>query len=214
MASHENRLISFVHRGGSQAMALGVLGAFFGVLLRVAGMVRGPIWLAALGGGTIGFLIGRGITRAFFGGGEELVKQIVMPDAKGTYAPQYSHIQALEVQEKHAEAFEAWMQLAAEQPGNPSPLLRAADLKLRQLKEPAAALALFEQVRAMPGIREEHVRYASQKIIDVHLEPGGDEGRALVELRRFIHSFPEGREADGARAAIARIKGRQAQGEV
>lgn len=213
MGSHENRLVAFVHRGGSQAMALGVLGAFFGVLLRVAGIARGPVWLVALGGGVVGFAVGRLITRALFGGGEEIAKQLVMPDAKGTYAPQYSHIQALEVQERHSEAFDAWLQVAAEQPGNPSPLLRAADLKLRQLGDAPGALALYEQVRAMPGIREEHVRYASQKIIDVHLEPGGDEGRALVELRRFMHSFPEGREAEGARAAIARIKGRQAQRE-
>jgi len=40
----------------------------------------------------------------------------------------------------------------------------------------------------------------------LHLAPGGDAGHALVELRRFVTMFPTGREADGARAAIARIK--------
>ncbi len=205
--SHENRLLRFAHGGGMQGVYVGVVGAFFAVLLHVAGLIpRGPVWLAALGGGVIGFLAARLLSRALFSGSEELAKQLVMPDAKGTYAPQYSHIQALEVQERFADALAAWLEVADAQPSNPSPLLRAADLQLRHLKDAPAALKLYERVRGMPGIREEHVRYASQKIIDIHLAPGGDEGRALVELRRFVTMFPEGREAEGARAAIARLK--------
>lgn len=208
--THENRTLRNVHSGNIQGIYLGVVGAGFGALLRISGMIPiGPVWLAVIGGGAVGFFVGRAIMRAMFGGGERLAKQLVFPDAEGTYAPQYSHIQALEVQEKHAEAVEAWLSVAAERPNNPSPLLRAADLQLRQLKDAPAALELYERVRRMPGIRDEHVRYASQKIIDVHLAPGGDVGRALVELRRFITAFPEGREADGARAAIARIKAEQ-----
>jgi hypothetical protein len=154
----------------------------------------------------LGFYIGRAISRGVFRGSEAMAKQFVMPDAEGTYAPQYSNIQALEAQDKFAEAVDAWMQVAAERPNNPSPLLRAADLHVRALNNPSAALDLYERVRRMPGIKDEHVRYASQKIIDIHLAPGGDAGRALVELRRFITMFPDGREADGARAAIARLK--------
>jgi hypothetical protein len=67
---------------------------------------------------------------------------------------------------------------------------------------------LFERARRLPNVGDVAIRYASQKIIDIHLGPGGDEGRALVELRRFITMFPDGREADGARAAIARLKQR------
>lgn len=208
--SHENRLLRFAHGGSMQGVYVGVLGAFFAVLLRVAGIVGGPFWLAPLVGGVGGFLAGRAIVRALFSGGEQLAKQIILPDAEGTYVPQYSHIEAMEVQEKYDEAFDAWMQVAAERPGNPSPLLRAADLKLRQLGDASAALALYEQVRRLPALRAEPLRYASQKIIDIHLAPGGDHGRALVELRRFVETFPEGREADGARAAIARLKAERA----
>ena len=67
-------------------------------------------------------------------------------------------------------------------------------------------MELYDRARRLPGIRDEHVQYASQKIIDIHLGPGGDAGRALVELRRFVTTFPVGRAADGARAAIARLK--------
>lgn len=204
--THENRLIRFVHGGGTQGAYVGVLGAFFGVLLRVTGLLHGPLWLVAIAGGAIGFLAGRAITRAIFHGSEELTKRVRLPDAEGTYAPQYSHIQALEAQDKFGEAFDAWMQVAVERPSNPSPLLRAADLRLRQMHDPGTALELYERVRRMPGLSDETRRYASQKIIDIHLRPDGDHGRALVELRRFVESFPEGRETDGARAAIARLK--------
>lgn len=215
MSSHENRITRFAHGGKLQAAGGALLGAFFGILLPVAGVgPHVPVWVMALGGAVVGWTIFRFVTRAIFSGSEGLAKQLVMPDAKGTYAPQYSHIQALEVQERYAEAFTAWLEVAESQPGNPSPLLRGADLQLRYLKDAPAALEIYERVRRMPGIREEHVRYASQKIIDVHLAPGGDEGRALVELRRFITMFPEGREADGARAAIAGIKARQAPGSL
>jgi len=209
--THENRSLRTVHSGNLQASYVAVIAAGFTVLLHIAGMVPGPLWLVAPVGGAIGFFVSRTLTRGVFRGSEAMAKQFVLPDAEGTYAPQYSNIQALEAQDKFAEAVEAWMRVAAERPDNPSPLLRAADLQARQLNNPAVALELYERVRRMPGIRDEHVRYASQKVIDIHLAPGGDAGRALVELRRFITMFPDGREADGARAAIARIKAQRGE---
>lgn len=196
----------------TQAAGGALLGAFFAILLRVAGLSRGPLWLLVLGGAAFGGVVTRAIVRTVMGGGERLAKELIFPDAEGTYAPQYSHIQALEVQERYAEAFAAWMQVAEERPNNPSPLLRAADLQVRQLKDGPTALALYERVRRMPALTEETLRYATQKIIDIHLGPGGDAGRALVELRRFVETFPAGRETAGARAAIARLKAEARQG--
>jgi len=201
-------MVRVAHSGVMQGVAGGVLSAFFVILMRVAGIgTRGPIVLLALAGAAVGFGIFYGVTRLIFSGGEELAKQLIMPDAKGTYVPQYSNIEALEVQERYPEALAAWLAVASEFPANPSPLLRAADLQLRRLEDPAGALPLYERARRIPGARDEAVRYASQKIIDIHMAPGGDEGRALVELRRFVTMFPDGREAEGARAAIARLKG-------
>jgi hypothetical protein len=206
MPSHENKTIRLAQSGQPQAIILALLGAAMAFGVRMAGMVKGPVLVIVPFGALFGYGVGRAIFGALLGGGERLAKELVFPDAEGTYAPQYSHIDALEVQEKFAEALEAWLVVAAERPNNPSPLLRAADLQLRKLNDPQGALPLYEQVRRMPKVRDEHIRYASQKIIDIHLAPGGDEGRALVELRRFVERFPEGREAEGAKAAIARIK--------
>lgn len=203
----ENRTTKVAHSGLLQGIYGAVLGAFFSILLQVASLApKAPLWVAALVGAALGAVLFATFTRMVFNVSGTLAQQLTMPDAKGTYAPQFSHIQALEVQEKYAEALAAWLEVAEGLPGNPSPLLRAADLQLRQLRNAPAALELYERARRLPGIRDEHVQYASQKIIDIQLGPGGDAGRALVELRRFVTMFPVGRAADGARAAIARIK--------
>lgn len=203
----ENRTTRVAHSGLMQGVYGAVLGAFFAIILEVGGLAPpAPVWVAALVGASAGAALFAGFTRFLFTVSGTLAQQLTMPDAKGTYAPQFSHIQALEVQEKYAEALAAWLEVAEGLPGNPSPLLRAADLQLRQLHNAPAAMELYDQARRLPGIRDEHVQYASQKIIDIHLLPGGDVGRAQVELRRFVTMFPVGREADGARAAIARLK--------
>ena len=205
--SHENRVTRVAHSGLVQSAGGAVLGAFFAILMQVAGIgPRAPLWLAALVGAAVFALIFSSVTRFVFRASGAVAQQVMMPEARGTYAPQYSHIQAMEVQERYADALAAWLDVAAGSPDNPSPLLRAADLQLRHLHDTPAALELFERARRLPGTRDEQVKYASQKIIDIHLAPGGDEGRSLVELRRFITMFPSGREADGARAAIAKIK--------
>jgi hypothetical protein len=205
----ENRTTRLAHSGLMQTVGGAALGAFFAILLQAAGIgPRAPLWLAALVGAVVFGTLFAGVTRALFSASGALAQQLTMPAAEGTYAPQYSHIQALEVREKYAEALAAWMAVAKELPGNPSPLLRAADLQLRHLHDAPAAMELYDQARRLPGIRDEHVQYASQKIIDIHLAAGGDAGRAMVELRRFVTMFPVGREADGARAALARLKER------
>lgn len=204
--THENRNLQLLYSGIPQGVFTGVLCAVFGAMLTARGLWPVPMWLAPFVGGAFGFWAGRSILRLLFRGSEEFAKQLVFPDATGTFAPQYSGIQALEAQGRFDEAVREWMRVANEHPHNPSPLLNAADLNLRKLGKPDAALELYEHVRRIPGVRDEHVRYASQKIIDIHLAPGGDTGRALVELRRFISAFPDGREAEGARAAIARLK--------
>ena len=43
-------------------------------------------------------------------------------------------------------------------------------------------------------------------LVDLHLGPLEDEGRALVELRRLIDGFPGTREAEMAREALAKLK--------
>jgi hypothetical protein len=42
--------------------------------------------------------------------------------------------------------------------------------------------------------------------VDLYLGPLNDRGRALVELRRLVETYPDRREAQFARDAISRLK--------
>ena len=113
----ENRTTRVAHSGLLQAVGGGALGAFFAILLQVANIgPRAPLWLAALVGAAVFATLFAGVTRTVFSVSGSLAQQLTMPEAKGTYAPQFSHIQALEVQEKHAEALAAWLEVAEELP--------------------------------------------------------------------------------------------------
>ncbi|MEA3247791.1 MAG: hypothetical protein U9Q74_16700 [Gemmatimonadota bacterium] len=187
-------------------------GGIMGIWALVAVMAGFPVplrehpailILVAVGlGSAAGFALGR----AVLGASGAAAQQVYMPGNGGTYVVQHSHIDALEAQGNYAGAADAWEKVAIAEPHNPWPLIRAGELYLRTLKDPSMALERFVGARAVPGINAEVEMYASQKIIDLYLGPLGQDGRALVELRRFIERHAGTREAAHAREALARLK--------
>ncbi len=189
-------------------------GAAVIVLVFVAGLgglsIPWPIaLLLVLGAGAIG----GGIQRLLLAGSGKAIMAIHAPSGDSTaYVPTFSHIETLEIRGDLDGAARAWEEACASDPTNALVRVKAADFHLRLRKDPVAALALYRAVRALPSASRELARYAQAKIVDLYLGDLGDEGRALVELRRLIESFPGTREADEARTALARIKA--ARGEV
>ena len=159
-----------------------------------------------------GFAIGRGVGVGILGAGGTTAQQVYMPAAQGSYAQTHSNIDALEARGNYAGAVDAWEKLAIAQPNNPWPLMRAGELYMRMLNDPGLALERFRSAQQVPGINSEHHIYVSQKIIDLYLGPLNDQGRALVELSRFVHVHASTREAAHAREAIARLKAERAAG--
>ncbi len=201
---------AWLFEGGYYAFFSGFLFAGFAGFALLVGFpvpLKGhPILLVALAG-VIGFLMGRQIGKMIFGGSERAAKSIYMPSGASTpYSTQYSHIGAIEARGEIRDAITNWEAAAAAEPLNPWPLIRAGELYLRTLKEPAAALDLFKKARAVPTIAVEHHLYVTQKMVDLYLGPLNDRGRALVELRRLVETYPDRREAQFARDAIARLK--------
>lgn len=208
-------VLDWIHAGNYQGVwgAL-VLTGFGGLMLAVgfplpALATRHPL-VMLLACAAIGYAVGRTIGYAVLHGSGTTAQQVYMPGAQGSYSPTHSNIDALEAQGNHAGAVDAWEKVAIAHPNNPWPLIRAGELYMRMLGDPALALERFRGAQQVPGINPEHHIYVSQKIIDLYLGPLNDHGRALVELSRFVHVHAGTREAAHARVAIARIKAERA----
>jgi hypothetical protein len=207
---NDRKVQEWLFEGGYYAFLSGFLLAGFAGIALLAGFpvpLKGhPILLVALAGVT-GFLVGRQVGKMVFGGSERAAKSIYMPTGASTpYSTQYSHIDAIEARGEIRDAIDNWEAAAAAEPLNPWPLIRAGELYMRTLKEPATALERFKSARAVPTIAVEHHLYVTQKMVDLYLGPINDRGRGLVELRRLIETYPDRREAQFAREAIARLK--------
>ncbi len=203
-----NRKIAEWKESGNYHLAIGILFGMAGVGgASKAGLPGAPSFGVALAmGATLGGVIGYVVGHVVMEGSEKVAESVYMPRAAGTYTKTHSGIDAMEAKGDLRGAAAAWDNVSIEEPGNPWPLIRAGELYFRKLDEPSLALDRFQLARKIPGIHPEQQRYAIQKIIDLYLGPLDDRGRALVELRRLIEEHPNTREAEHARAALAKLK--------
>jgi tetratricopeptide (TPR) repeat protein len=193
-------------RGIPQAVFLGLLGFMVTALMQVGGLVPGGAHVPLIGGG-VGAFIGWGITRLLLSSGERVATSIYAPAGKTTaYTPTFSHIETLEVRGDFDGAARAWDETIAEHPTNALVRVRAADFHLRRRGDAARAVEFYRAARDLGTANDELRRYIGQKLADVYLGPLNDEGRAMGELRRLIDMFPDSREAQSAREALAAIK--------
>lgn len=205
------RILDWIHAGYYHGMWGAVVMFIFGSSMVGFGLPLPPLLanhpvLMLIGFVVTGFVGGRTLGRALLDGSGNTAQMIYMPKAAGSYANTHSNIDALEAVGNYAGAVDAWEKVAIAQPGNHWPLMRAGELYLRLLNEPALALERFRAAQEVSGINTEHHIYVSQKIVDLYLGPLNDHGRALVELSKFVHVHAGTREAAHAREAIARIK--------
>lgn len=200
------RILRLLH--GGLAGAAVAAGAMLMVLLfvRALGGLRIDWFIALIflfAAGLIGGLLQGLLVHA----GGEVASFIVAPTGGTTpYTPTFSHIEALEIRGDLDGAEREWSSSCAQHPENAVVWVKAADFHLRLRKDPLAARTRYQHVRDLPHAHPDLVRYASQKLVDLHLGPLADEGRALVELRRLIDRFPGTREAEEARVVLARLK--------
>lgn len=203
----------FVHSGNLHGLVVGAVGLIFTALLQFRGYIPSNPFVTVLGV-VISFYTGKIIARTALNSASRMASGIYNPDgASNAYTPSFSHIETLEIRGDLDGAADAWELAVHEQPESALTLVRAADFHLRARKDPQAALDLYLRARALGTGNEDLRRYVQQKLVDLHLGPLADEGRALVELRRLIDAFPGTREAEGARGALAELKARRAPNE-
>lgn len=195
-------------RDSGLAGGLVLMGASAIVMVFVGGLGgarlgRGAVFLVLSGG----FLIGAAVHRVLLRTTGIAARRLLAIDGESTpYQPTFSGIETLEVRGDLPGAERAWGGALERHPGNAYVLMRVAEFHLRLKRDPVTALGYFEAIRDLPTAGRELGRYAAQKIVDLYLGPLADEGKAMVALRRLIDRYPDSREAEEARGALARLK--------
>lgn len=202
-----------LERGYVQGIVTGGVGLIFTALLQGKGYIP-PSPLVTLFGVFFFFHLGAFIARSVGKMAGGAASSLYTPSGDSTaYTPTFSHIDTLVIRGDFDAAATAWEVAILENPANPGVVVKAADFHLRERKDPATALSLYLKARQLNAGGDDLRRYVQQKIVDLYLGPLNDEGRALAELRRLIDGFPQSREAQAARDALAAIKAKREKGK-
>lgn len=198
-----------IERGYVQGLVTGGAGLIFTALLQGKGYIPANPLITILGVVfffNLGAFIARGVGKL----SGNAASSLYTPSGDSTaYTPTFSHIETLVIRGDLDGAATAWEVALLENPTNAGVLVKSADFHLRERKDPGAALPLYQRARQLNTGGEDLRRYVQQKIVDLYLGPLNDEGRAMAELRRLIDAFPQSREAEAAREALATIKARR-----
>lgn len=183
----------------------GVIGAIAGGA--GAAKVGLPLVLGMAVGFVGGTLLAYLAAAAIVGGGSALVLRTLQPRGDTTpYAHDFSQIEAFVVRGEFDAAAVLWEDAVVERPGDVDVRVRAGDFFAGPGGNPARARTLFREVQQIAGAPPERVLYVSQRLVDLHLGPLADKGRAVVELRRIIERWPNSAAARHGREALARLK--------
>jgi hypothetical protein len=173
------------------------------LMLGIRGWIRIPVVLGF--GSAAAFAVVRsGVGFADAMG--RFVARFVAPSGSTTpYEYGFSYEQALAIKGDVTGALESYEILLRAAPHDVEAHVNAAELYASS-GNAARAIELFRALRAIDGVGTARDVYASNRLIDLYLGAAGDDGRALVELRRLIECHPGTDTAARAREALGRLK--------
>ncbi len=181
----------FVIGGG----LLMVVGAGFGFLLILAGLVLGA--LACVLYVVFKFLAvpwANALAR-FFGA----QSGSSTPPTKG-----YSAIEAMVAGGRYQDAAVAYRWEIAADPSDTEARSRLAQLLIDRLEDFTAAARYLKEAREVTTNDRRKMGY-SLRLVDLYRSRLGDRGKAMVELRRFIDTFPDSPHIDGVRRELSEL---------
>jgi hypothetical protein len=189
-----------------------LVGGLFVVVGLVGQLIPGIRGFASLflPGGLLLLLIAAGVFVVTRTAGEALgraVGSLYAPSGSSTPpARVYSVIEALEARGAYGDAAAAWNAAIARDPADWEARVRLAELSLRRLGDPARAAQLYREARGL--VRDERRAIAlGLRLVDVYRDHLRDRGRAIVELRRLLDTYPHSSLVAGARAELDRLLG-------
>lgn len=183
-----------------------------------AGCLLAGIVLMGLGSRTVGpLLVVGGILLLAMGGGilimshtageaaGRLVGATALPSGATTPAPKgYSAIEALAARGEYRRAAEAYEREIAGDRTDAEACVRLAELLLHHLDDAEGAAVRYREARERTADARRR-QFITFRLVDIYRDHLHEAGRAIVELRRFLDSFPDAPQAAGARAELARL---------
>ena len=139
--------------------------------------------------------------------GVDVVGHAILAGTNSTpYTEQYSYQQTLVMQGRLNEALESYEAIIAEAGSTLDVRIRAAELYVREAKNPKRAAELLQEVIRHPACTAGEEVYAANRLADLLSNHLGEPGKALVQLRRLADRYTGTPTGDRAREAIRALK--------
>jgi len=119
------------------------------------------------------------------------------PPTKG-----YSAIEAMVAEGRYQDAAVAYRREIAADPSDTEVRSRLAQLLMDRLEDFPAAARYLKEARNVTKNDRQKMGY-SLRLVDLYRSRLGDRGKAMVELRRFIDTFPDSPHIDGVRRELS-----------
>jgi len=185
------------------------LGAgFLAVGLVLTGLGSGRLGPLLLMGGVLLLAMGGGILLMSHTAGEAAARLLggtALPSGATTPPPKaYSAIEALVVRGEYGRAADAYEREIDADPADVEARIRLAELLLKHLDDAEGAATRYREARDRTS-DERRRQFIAFRLVDIYRDHLHAPGRAIVELRRFLDSFPSAPQATGARAELTRL---------
>ncbi len=116
----------------------------------------------------------------------------------------YSAIEALVAQGRYEDAASGYRREIQSDPGDIEARSRLAQLLLDRLDDPAGAARVLIEARDLSRHEARKIGYAL-RLVDLYRSRMKDRGKALVELRRFVDTFPDSPHTDAVRRELGQL---------
>jgi tetratricopeptide (TPR) repeat protein len=193
---------------------------YMATLLGVATVMALLVWLlmdtmlllVAVGAGW--FVLG-GYALMYFGvinPAGDAIGRILVPSGSSTPPVKpLSHIEAMVARGDYARAAEAYRNEIETDPLDVVSCERLGRLALTELKDPQLALVALREGEKRVAEPKRKLGFALQ-VAGVYRDHLNDDGRALVELRRVLETYPDVPNAAAIRSEIEELKARRFEG--